>query len=90
MLPAAGSLFQDWKSRRINYVKLMSVSTQALIEKIKTAPEGVQREVYHYLIFLKSRLKAQAEGAENLLPLAQSAWAADWNRPEEDEAWRDL
>jgi hypothetical protein len=27
---------------------------------------------------------------EDLLPLAQTAWAADWNTPEEDEAWRDL
>ena len=26
----------------------------------------------------------------SLLPLAQTAWAADWNTPEEDEAWREL
>jgi hypothetical protein len=68
----------------------MSATTQTLIEEIKTAPESVQREVYDFLVFLKSRLNAQAEGAENLLPLAQTAWAADWNTPEEDEAWRDL
>ncbi|MDI9379251.1 MAG: hypothetical protein QM845_00025, partial [Verrucomicrobiota bacterium] len=64
--------------------------TQTLIEEIKTAPESVQREVFDFLVFLKARLNAQGEGAENLLPLAQSAWAADWNTPEEDEAWRDL
>jgi hypothetical protein len=68
----------------------MSETTQTLIEEIKTAPEEVQREVFDFLVFLKARLKAQAEGAENLLPLAQTAWAADWNVPEEDEAWRDL
>ncbi|HOF48205.1 MAG: DUF2281 domain-containing protein [Verrucomicrobia bacterium] len=68
----------------------MSVTTQTLIEEIKTAPESVQREVFDFLVFLKARLNAQGEGAENLLPLAQSAWAADWNTPEEDEAWRDL
>ena len=68
----------------------MSITTQTLIEEIKTAPEDVQREVFDYLVFLKARLNAQAEGVENLLPLAQTAWAADWNTPQEDEAWRDL
>ncbi len=68
----------------------MSVTTQTLIEEIKNAPEEVQREVFDFLVFLKARLNAQAEGAEDLLPLAHSAWAADWNTPEEDEAWRDL
>ncbi len=66
----------------------MSTLTQALIEEIKTAPESVQREVFDFLTFLKAREKG--EGCENLLPLAQSAWAADWDRPEEDAAWRDL
>ena len=66
----------------------MSTLTHALIEEIKTAPESVQREVFDFLAFLKAREKA--EGRENLLPLAQTAWAADWNTPEEDAAWRDL
>lgn len=64
----------------------MSTTTQTLIEEIKTAPENVQREVFDFLVFLKARQSAQADGAENLLPLAQTAWAADWNSPEEDEA----
>ena len=64
----------------------MSVLTQTLIEEIKTAPEAVQREVFDFLVFLKAR----REEHENLLPLAQTAWAADWNTPQEDEAWRDL
>jgi hypothetical protein len=50
----------------------------------------VQRQVFDFLVFLKARQTAPAEGGENLLPLAQSAWAADWNTPEEEEAWRDL
>jgi hypothetical protein len=37
----------------------------------------VQREVIDFLVFLKARQTAPAEGGENLLPLAQSAWAAD-------------
>jgi hypothetical protein len=68
----------------------MSSTTQALIDEIKTAPESVQREVFDFLIFLKARRGGGSEGAENLLPLAESAWAADWNTPEEEEAWRDL
>jgi hypothetical protein len=68
----------------------MSTLTKALIEEINAAPEPVQREVLDFLVFLKARQAAQAEGAESLLPLAHTAWAADWNTPEEDEAWRDL
>ena len=68
----------------------MSETTRALIEEIKTAPESVQREVFDFVIFLKTRFKADPEGAENLLPLAQTAWNADWNTAQEDEAWRDL
>jgi len=65
----------------------MSTLTQSLIDEIKSAPEPVQREVWDFLVFLKIR---QAEGRENLFPLAQTAWAADWNIPEEDGAWREL
>ena len=68
----------------------MSTMTQTLIEEIKTAPEIVQREVINFLVFLKARASAQAEGAENLLSLAHTAWATDWNTPQEDEAWADL
>lgn len=66
----------------------MSTFTQSLVEEIKTAPESVQREVYEFLAFLKAR--ERGEGRENLLPLAQTSWAADWNTPEDDAAWRDL
>ena len=66
----------------------MSTLTHTLIEEIKSAPEPVQREVLDFLVFLKTR--ESSEGRENLLPLAQTAWAVDWDTPEEDEAWRDL
>ncbi len=68
----------------------MSALTKSLIEEIQNAPEAVQQEVFDFLTFLKARQSTQTQGAENLLPLAQSAWAADWNTPQEDEAWRDL
>jgi hypothetical protein len=69
---------------------LMSALTQTLINEIKAAPEGVQREVLDFVVFLKIRKQADAEDRENLLPLAETAWAADWHSKEEDEAWRDL
>ena len=68
----------------------MSALTITLIEEIKTAPETVQREVFDFLVFLKAQEAARAEGHEDLLPLAQSAWASDWDTPEEDQAWHDL
>jgi len=68
----------------------MSTLTKTLIEEIKSAPETVQQEVFHFLVFLKARHAAEAEGREDLLPLAQNSWAADWNTPQEDEAWRNL
>jgi hypothetical protein len=67
----------------------MSSLTRDLIEEIKSAPEPLQREVFDFLVFLKNR-QAQSDANENLLPLAQAAWAADWDSPQEDEAWRDL
>lgn len=66
----------------------MSSLTQSLIEEIKSAPDSVQREVFDFLAFLKTR--ERSEGRENLLPLANSAWASDWANPKEDAAWRDL
>ena len=68
----------------------MSNLTQTLIDEIKSAPEAVQHEVFDFLVFLKARQFAQSEGRENLLALAQTTWAADWDTPAEDEAWRDL
>jgi hypothetical protein len=74
----------------MKYIQLMSALTNTLIEEIKTAPEAVQREVFNFLTFLKSRQGNSQQGRENLLPLAETAWAVDWNSPEEDAAWRDL
>jgi hypothetical protein len=68
----------------------MSTLTRTLIDEIKAAPETVQQEIFDFLLFLKTRHTASANGGEDLLPLAQTAWSADWNSPEEDEAWRDL
>lgn len=68
----------------------MSLLTQTLLTEIKSAPEPVQQEVLDFVVFLKMRSGAAAEGVESLLPLAGRAWDADWNTPEENAAWRDL
>jgi hypothetical protein len=68
----------------------MNSITQTLIDEIKAAPETVQREVYDFLIFLKSRKSMPGVEKECLLTLAETSWSADWNTPQEDEAWRDL
>jgi len=70
----------------------MSPLTKSLIEELEHAPESVQREVLAFLRHMRTRL-AGADGSEDvhaLLPLAESAWASDWDTPEEDEAWRNL
>ena len=70
----------------------MSPITKSLIEELEHAPESVQREVLAFLRHLRAR-GAGSDGSEDvqaLLPLAESAWAVDWDTPEEDEAWRNL
>ena len=70
----------------------MTPITKSLIEELEHAPESVQREVLAFLRHLRAR-GAGNDGSEDvhaLLPLAESAWAADWDTAEEDEAWRNL
>ena len=85
---ARGVISRLGNRRGSSSVLAVTSLTKTLIEEIKTAPESVQREVYDFLAFLKAR--ERGEGREDLLPLAESAWASDWNTPEEDAAWRDL
>jgi hypothetical protein len=68
----------------------MSTLTKTLIEEIQSAPEAIQREVFDFLVFLKTRQDSRVEECADLLPLAHTAWSTDWNSPQEDEAWRDL
>ena len=65
----------------------MTALTQSIIDEVKSATEPVQREVWDFLLFLKSK---RDDAKDGLLPLVQSAWATDWDKPEEDAAWRDL
>ena len=72
------------------YLCRMSTLAQTLHAEIDASPERVLEEVLDFLVFLKSRHAPPSEGRESLLPLAGSAWDADWNTPQEDEAWRGL
>jgi len=64
------------------------MSTRELIVKeLDAMPESLQREVYDFARFLRS--KADQERFDGLL-LSESALAKDWNAPEEDAAWESL
>ena len=63
---------------------------EALTEEIKNAPEGLLKEIYDYLLFLKR--KAAEEGKDNVLThfASEEILSHEWNSPEEDEAWKNL
>jgi len=64
------------------------MSTRELIKKeISAMPETLQREVYDFARFLRSK---KEDGSFNGLLLSESALARDWNTPEEDAAWASL
>ncbi len=64
------------------------MSTRELIVKeLDAMPESLQREVYDFARFLRS--KADQERFDGLL-LSESALAKDWNAPEEDAARESL
>ena len=63
------------------------MSTRELIEKeIAEMPEPLQREVFNFARFLRSR----QDDSFNGLLLSETAPAKDWNTPEEDAAWASL
>ena len=63
------------------------MSTRELIDKeVASLPEPLQREVYDFALFLRSKSEENFNG----LLLSESALAKDWNTPEEDAAWASL
>ena len=64
------------------------MSTRELIEReVAGLPEPLQREVYDFACFLRSK---KEDEAFNGLLVSESALAKDWNTPEEDAAWANL
>jgi hypothetical protein len=58
---------------------------EALSEEIKKIPEGLLKELYDYLQFLKLK----ADKLDTHLA-SEDVLSRDWNSPEEDEAWKNL
>jgi hypothetical protein len=64
------------------------MSTIELIQQeLEGLPESLQREVYDFARFLKS--KSDGESFNGLLA-SEAVLARDWNTPEEDAAWANL
>ena len=57
---------------------------------LQDLPESAQQEVYDFYLFVRQRVleeQAFAASGEGAL-LSEKGLAEDWNRPEEDQAWR--
>jgi len=66
----------------------MTPSTQEITEKINMLPEPMQQEVFDFIEFMQIKVARQALLSKHEPALlSEQALAADWNRPEEDEAW---
>lgn len=64
------------------------MSTIELIkQELEGLPEELQREVYDFARFLKS--KSDGEAFNGLLA-SEGVLARDWNTPEENAAWANL
>lgn len=61
---------------------------EALTEEIKNTPENLLKEIYDYLLFLKS--KNAKEDAVFTHLASEKVLSRDWDSPEEDEAWKNL
>jgi len=61
---------------------------QEITAKISALPEPMQQEVFDFVEFMHAKVVPQALPSkhEHVL-LSEQSLAADWNRPEEDEAW---
>lgn len=64
------------------------MSTRELIEKeLDVLPEPLQREVYDFVRFLRSK---SDRDAFNGLIASEAVLARDWATPQEDAAWQNL
>ncbi len=61
---------------------------EALAEEIKSSPANLLKEIYDYLLFLKSRKTGEDNIKTHLA--SEKVLSRDWDSPEEDEAWKNL
>lgn len=64
---------------------------ELLIRETEEIPETLAEEVLDFLRFVKTRRYPDADDADTKhIDLSKTAFAQDWDSPEEDEAWKDL
>lgn len=66
----------------------MTHSIQEISAKISALPEPMQQEVFDFIEFIHTKVARQTLPSNHESAfLSEQALAADWNRPEEDQAW---
>lgn len=64
------------------------LTKESLTKEIKSLPDNLLQEIYDYILFLKQKNKNQNSTFTHLA--SENSLAVDWNKPQEDEAWKDL
>ena len=66
----------------------MTPSIQEITAKISALPEPMQQEVFAFIELMHVKAaRAAMSPKQNPALLNEQALAADWNRPEENDAW---
>jgi hypothetical protein len=60
---------------------------QTAVNEIEQTPDDLLPEVIDYIRFLKAK---QARERLEITVVSESSLKKDWDRPEEDDAWRSL
>jgi hypothetical protein len=72
-----------------------NITIPKIVDRLKTLPPEKLPVVYDFVSFLAERqpqilqILESSESYQTMLA-SQEILAKDWNRPEEDEAWRNL
>ena len=59
---------------------------EVLMQELQAIPDSLAGELLDFIRFLRLRTSEKHETAL----LSESSLLKDWNRPEEDEAWKNL
>jgi hypothetical protein len=63
---------------------------EILSEEIKKTPENILKELYDFLLFLKSKRQSTSDDEVKTHLASEKVLSRDWDIPEEDEAWKNL
>ena len=70
--------------------RLGMTEREAILREVEDLPDALLRELAAFLRSLKANASGTAVNASETALLSESSLAKDWDRPEEDEAWKDL